>query len=61
MNGFWLKLDFLCSGSINKKKEQKKKKGLSYEELRLPAITSFSSGGRFNSNWADTEPHTETV
>lgn len=32
-------------GSINKKKEQKKKKGLSYEELRLPAITAFSSGG----------------
>lgn len=34
-----------CPGSINKKKEQKKKKGLSYEELRLPAITAFSSGG----------------
>lgn len=35
----------LCSGSINKKKEKKKKKGLSYEELRLPAITAFTSGG----------------
>lgn len=33
------------SGSINKKKEKKKKKGLSYEELRLPAITAFTSGG----------------
>lgn len=31
-------------GSINKKKEQKKKKGLTYEALRLPAITAFSSG-----------------
>lgn len=61
MNGFRLKLDFLCSGSINKKKEQKKKKGLSYEELRLPAITSFSSGRRSNTNWTDTEFHIETV
>lgn len=34
-----------CLGSINKKKEQKKKKGMSYEELRLPAIVAFSSGG----------------
>lgn len=33
------------SGSINKKKEKRRKKGLSYEELRLPAITAFSSGG----------------
>lgn len=32
-------------GSVNKKKEQKKKKGVSYEELRLPAIVAFSSGG----------------
>lgn len=30
-------------GSVNKKKEKKKKKGLMYEELRLPAITAFSS------------------
>lgn len=31
-------------GSINKKKERRKKKGQTYEELRLPAIVSFSSG-----------------
>ena len=32
------------SGSVNKKKEKKKKSGVSYEELRLPAITAFTSG-----------------
>lgn len=34
-----------ASGSINKKKEKNKKKGMSYEQLRLPAITAFASGG----------------
>lgn len=33
------------SGSISKKKEKNKKKGLAYEELRLPAVTAFASGG----------------
>lgn len=33
-----------ASGSIHKKKEKNRKKGLSYEELRLPAITAFTSG-----------------
>ncbi|XP_068562929.1 WD repeat-containing protein 36 [Cebidichthys violaceus] len=41
----------LGHGSINKKKEQKKKKGLSYEELRLPAITAFSSAAARQSDW----------
>lgn len=41
----------LGHGSINKKKEQKKKKGLSYEELRLPAITAFSSASARQSDW----------
>ncbi|XP_069557050.1 WD repeat-containing protein 36 isoform X2 [Brachyistius frenatus] len=41
----------LGHGSINKKKEQKKKKGLSYEELRLPAITAFSSAVTRQSDW----------
>ncbi|XP_070781157.1 WD repeat-containing protein 36 [Enoplosus armatus] len=41
----------LGHGSINKKKEQKKKKGLSYEELRLPAITVFSSAAARQSDW----------
>ncbi|KAM7392249.1 hypothetical protein PAMA_007394 [Pampus argenteus] len=41
----------LGHGSINKKKEQKKKKGLSYEELRLPAITGFSSAAARQSDW----------
>lgn len=37
---------FLFLGSINKKKEKKKKKkGLSYAELRLPAIIALASGG----------------
>jgi len=43
---------FFLPGSLNKKKEKKKKKGLSYEELRLPAITAFSSGEQ-----SDTVPH----
>lgn len=33
-----------ASGSVHKKKEKNRKKGLSYEELRLPAITAFTSG-----------------
>ncbi|GLD56882.1 WD repeat-containing protein 36, partial [Lates japonicus] len=41
----------LGHGSINKKKEQKKKKGLSYEALRLPAITAFSSAAARQSDW----------
>ncbi|XP_034534240.1 WD repeat-containing protein 36 [Notolabrus celidotus] len=41
----------LGHGSVNKKKEQKKKKGLSYEELRLPAITAFSSATARQSDW----------
>uniref|UniRef100_A0A8P4K2D1 WD repeat-containing protein 36 n=1 Tax=Dicentrarchus labrax TaxID=13489 RepID=A0A8P4K2D1_DICLA len=41
----------LGHGSINKKKEQKKKKGLSYEELRLPAVTAFSSAAARQSDW----------
>lgn len=42
----WIKSCYtFCLGSINKKKEQKKKKGMSYKELRLPAIVAFSSGG----------------
>ncbi|XP_077398724.1 WD repeat-containing protein 36-like [Vanacampus margaritifer] len=41
----------LGHGSVNKKKEQKKKKGLSYEELRLPAITAFSSAAARQSDW----------
>ncbi|XP_068423061.1 WD repeat-containing protein 36 [Clinocottus analis] len=41
----------LGHGSINKKKEQKKKKGLSYEELRLPAITAFSSASARQADW----------
>ncbi|KAF6718815.1 WD repeat-containing protein 36 [Oryzias melastigma] len=41
----------LGHGSICKKKEKKKKKGLSYEELRLPAITAFSSGVTRQSDW----------
>ncbi|XP_075885127.1 WD repeat-containing protein 36 [Nelusetta ayraudi] len=41
----------LGHGSINKKKERRKKKGLSYEELRLPAIVSFSSATARQSDW----------
>ncbi|XP_019740918.1 WD repeat-containing protein 36 [Hippocampus comes] len=41
----------LGHGSISKKKEQKKKKGLSYEELRLPAITAFSCATARQSDW----------
>ncbi|XP_074546401.1 WD repeat-containing protein 36 [Halichoeres trimaculatus] len=41
----------LGHGSINKKKEQKKKKGFSYEQLRLPAITAFSSATARQSDW----------
>ncbi|KAI3362543.1 hypothetical protein L3Q82_012817, partial [Scortum barcoo] len=41
----------LGHGSINKKKEKKKKKGLSYEELRLPAITALSSAAARQSDW----------
>ncbi|XP_041825971.1 WD repeat-containing protein 36 [Melanotaenia boesemani] len=40
----------LGHGSINKKKE-KKKKGLLYEELCLPAITAFSSAVTRQSDW----------
>lgn len=36
------------SGSVNKKAEKnRQKKGVAFNELRLPAITSFSSGGRW--------------
>ncbi|XP_054613633.1 WD repeat-containing protein 36 isoform X2 [Dunckerocampus dactyliophorus] len=38
-----------CARSISKKKEQKKKKNMSYGELRLPAITAFSSARQ--SDW----------
>ncbi|AWP14778.1 putative WD repeat-containing protein 36 isoform 2 [Scophthalmus maximus] len=41
----------LGHGSINRKKEQKKKKGLSYEELRLPSILAFSSAAARQSDW----------
>ncbi|XP_026154149.1 WD repeat-containing protein 36 isoform X2 [Mastacembelus armatus] len=41
----------LGHGSINKRKEQKKKKGLLYEELRLPSITAFSSADARQSDW----------
>ncbi|XP_029941250.1 WD repeat-containing protein 36-like [Salarias fasciatus] len=41
----------LGHGSVNKKKEQKKKKGRSYEELRLPAITCFASAVARQSDW----------
>ncbi|KAM4528147.1 WD repeat-containing protein 36 [Odontesthes bonariensis] len=41
----------LGRGSVNKKKEKKKKKGLSYEELRLPAITAFCSAVTRQSDW----------
>ncbi|XP_070706869.1 WD repeat-containing protein 36 [Pempheris klunzingeri] len=41
----------LGHGSINKKKERKKKKGLTYEHLRLPAITAFSSAAARQSDW----------
>ncbi|XP_077479730.1 WD repeat-containing protein 36 [Stigmatopora argus] len=44
----------LGHGSVNKKKEQKKKKkkdGWSYEELRLPAITAFSSAAARQADW----------
>uniref|UniRef100_A0A3Q3B8B9 WD repeat domain 36 n=1 Tax=Kryptolebias marmoratus TaxID=37003 RepID=A0A3Q3B8B9_KRYMA len=34
-----------------KKKEKNKKKGLSYEELRLPAITAFASAVTRQSDW----------
>ncbi|KAM4635056.1 WD repeat-containing protein 36 [Polymixia lowei] len=39
----------LGHGSINKKKA--KRKGLSYEELRLPAITTFASESARQSDW----------
>ncbi|TKS65297.1 WD repeat-containing protein 36 T-cell activation [Collichthys lucidus] len=41
----------LGHGSVNKKKEKKKKKGLTYQELRLPAITAFSSAAARQSDW----------
>ncbi|XP_055015876.1 WD repeat-containing protein 36 [Boleophthalmus pectinirostris] len=42
----------LGHGSIDKKKEKKKKHGLKHEELRLPPITTFCSGqGRRQSDW----------
>ncbi|KAG7219004.1 hypothetical protein INR49_005904 [Caranx melampygus] len=40
----------LGHGSLNKKKE-KKKKSLCYEQLRLPAITVFSSAATRQSDW----------
>ncbi|KAM9840922.1 WD repeat-containing protein 36 [Aulostomus maculatus] len=39
----------LGHGSINRKKEQRKK--VAYEELRLPAITAFSSAATRQSDW----------
>uniref|UniRef100_A0A8C5DLI0 Small-subunit processome Utp21 domain-containing protein n=1 Tax=Gouania willdenowi TaxID=441366 RepID=A0A8C5DLI0_GOUWI len=41
----------LGHGSINKKKEKKKTKDLTYEQLRLPAITVFSSATARQSDW----------
>lgn len=41
----------LGHGSVSRRKEQKKKKSLTYEELRLPAITSFSSAVTRQSDW----------
>ncbi|KAK5900209.1 hypothetical protein CgunFtcFv8_025185 [Champsocephalus gunnari] len=41
----------LGHGSINKKKEKKKKKGLTFEHLRLPAITALSSVAARQSDW----------
>ncbi|KAF7641992.1 hypothetical protein LDENG_00266720 [Lucifuga dentata] len=41
----------LGHGSINKKKEKKKQKGLCFEVLRLPAITAFSSAVARQSDW----------
>lgn len=41
----------LGHGSISRKKEKKKKKGLTYEELRLPAITAFCSAVARQSDW----------
>ncbi|XP_038127938.1 WD repeat-containing protein 36 [Cyprinodon tularosa] len=41
----------LGHGSISKKKEKNKKKGLAYEELRLPAITAFAFGVTRQSDW----------
>ncbi|XP_014828162.1 PREDICTED: WD repeat-containing protein 36 [Poecilia mexicana] len=38
-------------GSISKKKEKKKKKGLAYEELRLPAVTALASAVTRQSDW----------
>ncbi|XP_032426472.1 WD repeat-containing protein 36 [Xiphophorus hellerii] len=38
-------------GSISKKKEKKKKKGLAYEELRLPAITALATAVARQSDW----------
>lgn len=41
----------LGHGSINKKKKQKKKKGLSYVELHLPVISTFCSAAARQSDW----------
>ncbi|XP_037548323.1 WD repeat-containing protein 36 [Nematolebias whitei] len=41
----------LGHGSISKKKEKNKKKGLSYKELRLPAITAFASAVTRQADW----------
>ncbi|XP_029025336.1 WD repeat-containing protein 36 [Betta splendens] len=41
----------LGHGSVNKKKERKRKKGLLYEELRLPPVTTFSSAAARQSDW----------
>ncbi|CAL1567317.1 unnamed protein product [Knipowitschia caucasica] len=41
----------LGHGSINKKKEKKKKHGLKHEELRLPPITAFCSASSRQADW----------
>ncbi|XP_072309482.1 WD repeat-containing protein 36 isoform X1 [Eucyclogobius newberryi] len=41
----------LGHGSINKKKEKKKKLGLKHEELRLPPITNFCSAPSRQADW----------
>nr|XP_057913461.1 WD repeat-containing protein 36 [Doryrhamphus excisus] len=41
----------LGHGSLNKKKEQRKKKDMSHEQLRLPAITAFSSATARQADW----------
>uniref|UniRef100_A0A673AJH2 WD repeat domain 36 n=1 Tax=Sphaeramia orbicularis TaxID=375764 RepID=A0A673AJH2_9TELE len=41
----------LGHGSVNKKKEKKKKKGVAYEQLRLPPITAFASAAVRQADW----------